>query len=86
MVSFFGSLALKSLALAGAVVVSCAVARCLVRAARHASRGDREMAAEEALAAAVAPARMAADAVAALVSEAADAARELAGHHPKVEA
>src|SRR4051794_34461350 len=79
MVSFMGSLALKCVTIAGAVVVTCAVARGLVRAARHASRGDREKAAEEALAAAVAPARLAADAVAGLVWEVTAPPRELAG-------
>jgi hypothetical protein len=85
MVSFMGSLALKFVTIAGAVVVSCAVARGLLRAARHAAAGDSEKAAEEALAATVAPISLACDAVAGLVDEATSAARELAAHRAEMQ-
>jgi hypothetical protein len=79
MVSFIGSLALKYVTIAGAVVVACAVARCLIRAARHAGAGDHEKAAEEALAAAAAPIKLACDAAAGLVEEV-TTARGIAAH------
>jgi hypothetical protein len=71
------SLALKYVTIAGAVVVTCAVARCLVHAARHATAGDYQKAAEETLGATVAPIRLANEAVASLVRDATRAGSDL---------
>jgi hypothetical protein len=77
--NILAAVALSYLAGSGTVTNTAVVGRGLFRAARRAVGGDLREAGVEALGALVAPAAMSFGAVASLVLDAVDAARELAG-------
>jgi hypothetical protein len=77
MFNTLGSLVIGYFAVCGGITAVSVAGRGLLRAADSASRGDYEKAGEDALAAVVAPAVLAYDATATLVSEVAGKAREL---------
>ena len=84
MMNILGAVALSYLAGSGTVTNAAVIGRGLFRSACHAAAGQWQQAGVEALASVAAPALMSYGATAALVLDAVEAARELAG--PALEA